>query len=158
MLENKLFFLREYNDLTQQDMADILGIKQQTYSDFETGKRIIPLKHLVNICKYFNVSLDYLCGVSKMRKSFAKDFTIDKKVVGKRIIMMRKYLNINQKELARILNTTPSTVCAYEKGETLILTSFCLQLARNYGISIDFIVGASKDFIADASNQMKVFS
>ena len=61
MENDKLFELREYNNLTQKNVGEIIGVRQQTYAEWEKGKKIIPLKHLVTLAKYYNVSLlDYL--------------------------------------------------------------------------------------------------
>lgn len=51
MENDKLFELREYNNLTQRDIGEILGVRQQTYAEWEKGKKIIPLKHLVTLAK-----------------------------------------------------------------------------------------------------------
>ena len=46
--------LREDNDLTQQTVADYLNIKQNAYSQYETGRRQIPLEALIKLAKYFH--------------------------------------------------------------------------------------------------------
>lgn len=143
MENDKLFELREYNNLTQKNVGEIIGVRQQTYAEWEKGKKIIPLKHLVTLAKYYNVSLDYLTGLSNKKDIFYKYVTLDKKEIGKKVIYVRSLYNINQKDLASILNTSPSTICAYEKGKTLILTAFLYQIAKKYNISIDWLVGAS---------------
>ena len=57
-LENdKLFELREYNNLTQKAVGEILGVRQQTYVEWEKGKKIIPLKHLVTLANFYKVSI-----------------------------------------------------------------------------------------------------
>lgn len=56
MNEKRLFDLREYADLTQKDLAQNLGVSQQTYSLWEKGTKIIPLKHLNNLCNYYETS------------------------------------------------------------------------------------------------------
>ena len=56
--------LREKNNLTQDEMAKILGIARVTYNHFETQYDIIPLKHLNSISNYFNISLDYILNLS----------------------------------------------------------------------------------------------
>ena len=55
--------LREDNDLTQQDVADVLKTTQQVYSRYEKGENELPLHHLVTICKFFKVSADYVLGL-----------------------------------------------------------------------------------------------
>ena len=52
--------LREDKDLTQADVASILGITQTVYSRYERGKQTIPLEHLLTLAAEYHVSLDYL--------------------------------------------------------------------------------------------------
>lgn len=54
--------LREDRDLTQTQIADYLKIRQNTYSQYENGKREIPLDFLWKLADYYNVSIDYLIG------------------------------------------------------------------------------------------------
>ena len=52
--------LREDHDLKQKTIADYLGVSQQTYSNYENGRREIPTWAVVAIAKYYKVSTDYL--------------------------------------------------------------------------------------------------
>ena len=52
--------LREDADLSQSALADYLNIKQNTYSQYETGKRQIPIECLIKLARYYRVSTDYL--------------------------------------------------------------------------------------------------
>ena len=54
--------LREDKDMKQKEIAAILGIDQRVYSTYETGKRDIPLRHLVVLADFYRVSVDYLLG------------------------------------------------------------------------------------------------
>ena len=56
----KLRGLREDNDLTQSQIAEILGTSQTMYARYERGANEMPIRHLVTLCKYYNVSADYL--------------------------------------------------------------------------------------------------
>lgn len=56
--------LREDNDLTQQEVADKLFIQREVYRRYETGTREIPLNIAILIAKLYNVSLDYIAGLS----------------------------------------------------------------------------------------------
>ena len=58
----KIKDLREGNDLTQAQIADILMCDQSLYSKYERGERDIPLRLLIILSEYYNVSLDYLVG------------------------------------------------------------------------------------------------
>ena len=59
--------LREDNVLLQKDIAGILGISQQYYSEYENGKRTITISHLITLAKYYDVSIDYLVGLSNFK-------------------------------------------------------------------------------------------
>ena len=52
--------LREDRDMTQAQVASLLGIDQRVYSNYETGKREIPLRHLIVLADYYHVTVDYL--------------------------------------------------------------------------------------------------
>ena len=54
--------LREDHDLMQKQIAAILGIDQRVYSTYETGKREIPVHHLITLADYYRTSTDYLLG------------------------------------------------------------------------------------------------
>ena len=56
--------LREDNDLLQKDIAKILGISQQYYSEYEKGNRTIPISHLITLAKFYNISIDYIVGLT----------------------------------------------------------------------------------------------
>ena len=56
----KIRGLREDNDLTQEAVAKILGTSQTMYARYERGANEMPLRHVVTLCKFYNVSADYL--------------------------------------------------------------------------------------------------
>lgn len=56
--------LRQDNDYTQKKIADILGVAQTTYSQYELEKRPMPIEYLVALCKFYNVSADYILGLT----------------------------------------------------------------------------------------------
>ena len=62
--------LREDSDKTQAQIAQLLKVGQKTYSDYELGKTRIPVDSLIVLAKLYNVSMDYICGVSDIRKPF----------------------------------------------------------------------------------------
>lgn len=141
----KLQDIRENNELSQKAVADILNVSQPTYSRWEKEIEIIPLNKLILFAKYFNVSLDYLCNLSLIKKENKNyNYIVNKELSSNNIINFRKKNNLTQKELAIFLNTTPSTICAYEKGKTLILTSFAYKICKKYNISMDYICGLVK--------------
>ena len=54
--------LREDHDLTQQQVADILGTSQTMYARYERGANELPIHHLITLCDYYKVSADYILG------------------------------------------------------------------------------------------------
>lgn len=62
--------IREEKFLTQQKIADMLHIGQRTYCDYESGKTRIPIDSLIILAKFYNVSMDYICGVSNIENKF----------------------------------------------------------------------------------------
>lgn len=56
--------LREDRDLKQKDMAKILNCSQQVYSNYELGQRDIPTEILIRLSEYYQVSVDYLLGLT----------------------------------------------------------------------------------------------
>ena len=57
--------LREDNDKTQQEIADILGTSQTMYARYERGANELPIRHLITLCKYYGVSADYILGLEE---------------------------------------------------------------------------------------------
>lgn len=62
MLFPRLKDLREDRDLTQENIAQLLGIRQNVYSRYERGAQNIPLEHLLFLADYYNVSTDFILG------------------------------------------------------------------------------------------------
>ena len=55
----KLRGLREDNDLTQTQIAEVLGPSQTMYARYERGANEMPIRHLITLCRFYNVSADY---------------------------------------------------------------------------------------------------
>jgi len=56
--------LREDKDLKQKDLAEILETTQQVYSRYENGINELPIHHLITLSKFYNVSTDYILGLT----------------------------------------------------------------------------------------------
>lgn len=56
--------LRQDHDLSQEKIAKMLGVAQTTYSQYELDKRPMPIEYLVALCKFYNVSSDYMLGLT----------------------------------------------------------------------------------------------
>ena len=59
---------RENKELTQQELANIIGVSRSTYAGWENGIDTIPLSRLNDLCNYLDISLDYMCGISSQKQ------------------------------------------------------------------------------------------
>ena len=71
--ENKKYYprlreLRRNAGLNQTDVADLLGMQQNQYSRYERGDRELPMHLFIILAGHYNVSLDYLTGLSDVRE------------------------------------------------------------------------------------------
>ncbi|MDD6660177.1 MAG: helix-turn-helix transcriptional regulator [Lachnospiraceae bacterium] len=64
--------LREDMDLTQTQVARILNIKQNTYSQYENCQRQIPLDALITLAQFYKTSTDYILGLTNVRKPYPR--------------------------------------------------------------------------------------
>lgn len=62
--------LRLESGLSQQKIADYLGVAQRTYSDYESGDTRLPIGQLIALARYYDVSMNYISGASNQRTAF----------------------------------------------------------------------------------------
>ena len=137
---NILKQLREEKNLSQKDIAYILGISRGLYSQYEIADKIIPLNHLEKLSNYFNLPINYLLGLDNdKQKQNLKE--INNNLFSIRLKEFRKENKLTQEKLAKELNTSHSVISAYEKNKTLILTSFLYTICKKYNISADYLLG-----------------
>ena len=60
---DRLISLREDNDIEQKELAELLGITQSAYSKYEKRRCKMSIEDLIKLCKYYNVSADYVLGL-----------------------------------------------------------------------------------------------
>lgn len=71
--QTRLRDLREDNDLTQAQVARIIGTSQQHYGKYESGKIVIPFDRAILLAEFYDVSLDYLAGRTNKKEPFKKE-------------------------------------------------------------------------------------
>lgn len=72
MYLKRLRDLREDSDLRQRQLAEILNIKQQQYSLYETGKRELPLQYALELARFYHTSIDYLVEKTDVKEPYPK--------------------------------------------------------------------------------------
>lgn len=73
--------LREDLDQKQEAIAIVLGITRQQYQLYESGKRKLPIEHLMTLCKFYNVSSDYILGFTNISEPNWQQTKIKKNVI-----------------------------------------------------------------------------
>lgn len=64
--------LRKESHQSQKQIAALLGISQKTYSDYECGRIRTPVIHLLVLARYYDVSVDYIMGITNIRNPYPK--------------------------------------------------------------------------------------
>ena len=64
--------LREDKDLSQSQVALILETSQTVYSRYERNERSLPIEHLIKLCKFYDVSADYILGFTNEKTKMPK--------------------------------------------------------------------------------------
>lgn len=65
----RLKMLRESKGITQQTIADVLGIPKNTYAHYEDGSNEPKISIIVSIAKYYGITVDWLLGAGEYAKS-----------------------------------------------------------------------------------------
>ena len=69
---NRIRNLREDNDLTQVELAQILHVSQRAYSRYENAERSVPIEILIALSRYYEVSIDYLLDQTDVKKPYPR--------------------------------------------------------------------------------------
>ena len=86
--------LREDKDMKQWQIAELLGMKQEQYQRYESGKRETPIKTLIKLAEYYKVSLDYITGRTNEKTGIKSIVDQDEK----KLLALYKELNQKQKQ------------------------------------------------------------
>lgn len=62
--------VREDNDLTQAELGKLINKSQQGYNHIEAGRAELKIEDLVKICRFYNLSADYLIGLTDKKKTY----------------------------------------------------------------------------------------
>ena len=65
--------LREDKDLTQEAVSKLLKTSQSYYAQYENRKRPLPIEHLITLCKFYDVSSDYILGFTNTPTPLPKE-------------------------------------------------------------------------------------
>ena len=116
----RLKYIRETYDVSQKELASILGVSHYCISHYERNDYIIPMRKLCAVSNYFQLSIDYILGLADTKNYQGSRLEIDTTLSKERLKQFRKEHGLTQDKLAKLLETTQSVVCGFEKGRNLI--------------------------------------
>ena len=149
MIYLKMKEIRQNKEDTQDKIAKILGVSRSTYAGWENGIDNIPLLKLNDFCNYYKVSLDYICGLTNVKKIDILNKEIDSVIIGNNLKDVRLKKNDTQESIANIIQVDQSNYSKYELGKILIHTYPLIEFAKHYNISIDWLCGKKENFNID---------
>lgn len=95
---NRIKNLREEKDIKQEQLSKILNVQRSNISKYETGKILLREDQIINLCNFFNVSADYLLGLSSIKNST----NTEKEILDLLGIDKQKYANLSLKSQEQI--------------------------------------------------------
>ena len=60
--------IRNERGLSQEKIAEVLKTTQQQYSRYEKGENELPVRHVITLCKYYEISADWLLGLTEQKE------------------------------------------------------------------------------------------
>lgn len=131
------------NKYTQQEIANILKISLSTYKLYECGILPMTLEDLNTLSNFYNISLDFLLGLSS--KNYTSHFrkSIDYRYLSFCIVFLRKRAKLTQKDMAEDFQISIRSLSRYEKEPQKITLDFLISISHKFNISIDYICGRS---------------
>lgn len=135
--------LRSQNNLTFGDLASILKVSLSSYKLYETGMIPMSLEEINILSVYYNVSFDYLLGLSKKYERMHFRKTIDYYYLSFCIRYLRRMVKLSQKDFAKELNFSISSVSRFERDGKLINLDYLIKIAKRFNISTDYLCGKS---------------
>lgn len=105
---HRLKDLREDKDMNQKEVGEIIGTSGNYYGDYENGKRDIPTERMIILAKYYNVSMDYITGLTNDKGGLHKNNKAERDLLQKfntlsdirkgRVLQLLDMLTEEQKE------------------------------------------------------------
>lgn len=135
--------LRNKAKLSFEDVADILHVSLSSYKYYEYGTVPMTLEQINILSNFYDVSFDYLLGISKIpnRNHFRK--SIDNRFLHFSLRYLRRMARATQKEFAKELEFSISSVSKYEKNDSNVTLLYLIKIVNKFHISSDYICGKS---------------
>ena len=145
MIENfRLKDLREDNFWTQEQVAQKLKIVRRTYAEYELKNNMIPINLLYDLAVLYQVSIQYLCGLTNYKDPYGEFMPYDKSKFLSNLKNLREQHGYTQAELGQKLSCGQDTISLYESGSRNIPIDILILLSKLYKIPIDYLLDVVK--------------
>lgn len=145
MIENfRLKDLREDNFWTQNQVAQKLKIVRRTYAEYELQNNMIPINLLCDLAMLYQVSIQYLCGLTNYRKPYGEFQPYDKNIFLSNLKSIREQYGYTQVELGKKISCGQDSISHYESGARNVPIDILISLSNLYKIPVDYLLGVVK--------------
>lgn len=134
---NRLKSLRKAKGMKQSELGELLNVQDAAISKYESGKIPLTGDTLLKLSEIFNVSVDYLLGLSKPESSVTREF-------GFRLRELRASEGITQLQMAEILDISKSNISKYEAGTVEPGIDTIVKIAKFFNVTTDYLFGMKK--------------
>ncbi len=144
MFQNNIKWCREELQMTQKELGFIFGVSDSAVCSWENARDSMPIKKVIRFCNLYNFSMDFVLGLTRKNEHYGK-FEINRAIVGTRLKKLRTELHLTQQALSDECRISQTTYSGYETGHYLINTNNLYYICKTYNISMDWILGRTKD-------------
>lgn len=134
--------------MTQAELGYVFGVSDSAVRAWETAHDSMPLSKLIKFCNMYDFSLDFVCGLTRKNKKYGK-FETNREKIGKKLKQLRTSLKLSQQSLSDECKISQTTYSGYETGHYLINTTNLYYICKTYNVSIDWVVGRTKNIKID---------
>ena len=132
--------LRLKKRLTQTELGEKVGVKQNTFTNWENGKREPNFETLLKLASILNTTTSYLLGESDIYYGYeSKEFKL--KIFGTRLREVRTSKKLTQKELAEQIGISQKSYSHWENNKTFPSFDNLVKLADLFEVSLDWLFG-----------------
>lgn len=134
---------RERCGMTQNDLAEQLGVSQQTISKYENGSREPDLENLIRMSKIFHVTTDYLLGLTDSTSAYTlheKDYGNVNPKISERVTQLMEEKSMDLLSLSSACNLSPEELRLFLEFGYLPHVNVLLLLSELFSVSLDYLL------------------
>ena len=126
--------IRQDNDVSQEKMAKIVGVKRSTLSKWEIGLTVPSLRNVFDYARYFNFTIDYMLGLNHDRKR-AEYNEYDSQLIANNLRALRLNANLTLAKLSKQLHVSYAAIARYEHNKSNPSLNVVYRYCKTFKIS-----------------------